>query len=92
MYKIMTLVRDGTKPLWTPYMAVKEVVLTPPVTEPDTGSVIAPAVTESKPVEYEVETLEELEETVKELIATVPSKQIKVVEDLTYTIDILFTV
>lgn len=92
MYKIMTLVRDGTKPLWTPYMTVKEVVITPPVTDPDTGSVIAPAVTEFKTVEYEAETLDELEEAVKELIATVPSKQIKVVEDLTYTIDILFTV
>lgn len=90
MYKIMTLARDGAKPLWTPYMVEKEVIVTPPVTNPDTGSIVTPAVTEKKTVEYEVETLEEVEETVKTLVSTVPTKQIKVVEDLTYTIDILF--
>lgn len=92
MYKIFTLVRNGSKPLWTPHMIETDVIVIPAVIDPDTGEVITPAVTEKKTVEYESETLEAVEKTVKEMLITIPSGQIRVVEDLTYTLDILFAV
>lgn len=91
MYKIMTLVRDrGASSLWSYYSEKKEVVVTQEVTDPTSGQVLTPAVTEIADVEYETNNMDELESKVIELMAVYTSKQIRVVEDLTYTIDLLF--
>lgn len=91
MYKIMTLIRDrGTSSLWSYYSEKKEVVVTPEVTDPTSGQVLTPAVTETVDMEYETDNMDDLESKVIELMADYTFKQIRVVEDLTYTIDLLF--
>ena len=92
MYKIMTLIRDrGSSSLWSYYTEKKEIVVTPEVTDSATGQVLTPAVTEIVDAEYETDNMDDLENKVVELMADYTSKQIRVVEDLTYTIDLLFT-
>lgn len=91
MYKIMTLIRDrGASSLWSYYTEEKEIIVTPEVTDPTSGQVLTPAVTEKANVEYETDNMNDLESKAIELMAVYASKQIRVVEDLTHTIDLLF--
>lgn len=76
MYKILLSYGDISKKIWKPYM-VEETVTVDEVT---TTSV----------VEYETDSEYELETIIIELLKTVPSNQIRVIEDKTYTIDLLF--
>lgn len=91
MCKIMTLIRDrGVNSLWSYHTEKKEIVVTPEVTDPTTGQVSTPAVTEIVDTEYETDNMDDLENKVIELMESYTSRQIRVVEDITYTIDLLF--
>lgn len=83
MYKILLSYGSTTKNLWKPYMVEKTETVEPEVNdeEPSTTTSI---------VEYETNDETELKSTIIELLKTVPSNQIRVIEDKTYTIDLLF--
>jgi len=89
MYKIMLLVREG-RPYWTPYMVSSEVEVSPPVIDSDSGEVITPAVIETQDIEYATDSMDELEKTVMELLKSYTTGQLKIIEDVTYTLDIIF--
>ena len=76
IYKILTLVRyDVKKPLWTPLMVEKKI--------PDSDVIIYE--------EFSTDNVEELKLKIQELLETVSTSEIKIINEIDYTILINLT-
>lgn len=89
MYKIMILIRDSiTSPLWTPLFVTETILVDDPNGKPDEDGNI-PQIEVTQTVEYNTDDVAELEKKIIEMLDTYTRKSIKVIQDVTYTIDLL---
>ena len=84
----MTLIRGGSQPLWTPYITeVTKMVDDKTATPDETGKY--PQVEIKVTEEFTTDDLAVLEKKIIELLDVYTTAQIKVIKDVTYTIDLL---
>ncbi|MEG1863337.1 MAG: hypothetical protein RR198_06985 [Oscillospiraceae bacterium] len=91
MYKIETLVRKtSSQSLWEFLIVQVTNLIDDPNKLPDKVTGVIPQIEVTSLEEYQTASLVELEKKIKEILATVPQNNIRVVQDVTYTLDVLF--
>ncbi|MEF9983688.1 MAG: hypothetical protein RR710_04005 [Oscillospiraceae bacterium] len=91
MYKILTLVRKTSgQTLWEFLMVTVTNLIDDPNKLPDKITGVIPQIEVTTIEEYQTSNLIELEDKIKEILLTMPINNIRIIQDVTYNIDILF--
>lgn len=88
MYKIMTLIRDGSQPLWTPLLVEETKLVDDTAASPnDDGTYPKKEITET--IEFSTDNLDRLEAKIIEMLKIYTTSQLRVIKDVSYEIDLL---